>query len=112
VLSIDDSAEPLGAWKDGRTAVARKQLGKGQAILFGCPIMDCYEYIRRPGREEDKGRFKLYKALERELGIADNSWVWDVTIDNLVNVTAPYPFRPAKPEAGIEFRDFLLQHKK
>ena len=54
----------------------------------------------------------MYKALERELGIADNSWVWDVTIDNLVNVTASHPFRPAEPEAGIEFRDFLLQHKK
>ena len=112
-LTLDaEDVETLAAWEDGQTAVSRRRLGKGQAILFGCPIMDCYEYLRQPEQSEDEGRSRFYKAIEKQLGITDHSWIWDVTIDNVAQIAGHHAYKPAQPDETIAFRDFLLQHKR
>lgn len=111
-LVLDDTASVLATYSDGSTAASAKKVGRGSAMLFGSPILDCYEHIRDGSADEDRGRSRFYKKLEQNLGIADQSWIWNVTVANLEKVTAIVPIAPVSPDRSIEFRDFLLQHKR
>jgi len=111
-LELDGTARAFATYPDGTPAASEKTVGKGRAILFGSPIFDCYAHLRDGARKEDKRRYKFYKALEKDLGIPDNSWVWDVTLDNLERITGKVAVKKKKPDRSIVFRDFLLQHKR
>jgi hypothetical protein len=81
----------LGNYKDGNPAVTLNNYGKGKALLFGVPILDIYSAGIRTfddiEKKEDISRLSLYKKFEKDANIEDQSWIWDITVYNLKNVT-------------------------
>lgn len=80
-------ADMIGTYTDGTAAVTSKKLGRGRAIYFAAPIADIY--VQYDGKDISglDGRYGFYKNLEGQHGITDQSWIWDITAENLRYVT-------------------------
>lgn len=79
-------ARVIGVYPDGSPAVVSRTLGKGRTIYWGAPLASIY--LTNPhGNPDLDGRAAFYKNLEQESGIADHSWIWSITADNLSTVT-------------------------
>lgn len=89
-ISVQD-AEVIGTYEDGNPAVTVRQSGKGKAVFFAAPLSDIY--IRTGGEKEinTDGRYGFYKRMEKDHFIIDHSWIWDVTVDNVHQVTGRVP---------------------
>jgi hypothetical protein len=61
--------------------------GKGKAIFCGFNLGDAYR-LYDGEHPEDTGRHLLWKALEREAGIEDQSWIYGVTVDAIRRASA------------------------
>lgn len=96
--------EVIGTYPDGRTAAILKRHGAGRAILFGGNALDIAA-IRNGYRAslEDTGRRGLYKKVERDSGVQDLSWIWDINIDNVVQVTGEAQTPPVKIDESVRF---------
>jgi hypothetical protein len=107
-LSPSENVEVLGRYKDRGVAVTVNQFGRGKAYLFGAPILDIYSSDIRTFKEieerEDLSRLAFYKRIEELSRIEDQSWVWDITVYNLHNVTGWVPYKPQEPVESIRFK--------
>ncbi len=106
-LTADNSARVIGRYEDGKAAITEKDFGKGKAIYFGIPILDIYLYSKKAGFREN---IDMYKFLDKIAGIAKTknlSWIWDITVNNIKEVTGTIPVPVPKPVKAIKFRGYL-----
>jgi hypothetical protein len=105
-LILSEGAMTLGEFQDASTAVSVNQYGTGKAYLFGVPILDIYSSKIRSfdeiEQQEDRSRLKLYKHFEEENGVVDQSWIWDITVYNLKQITGWIPYEPLPPDQSIQ----------
>lgn len=79
-------ADVVGTYPDGSAAVVMHRLGRGRSYYWAAPLADIYS-ANPYGNPELDGRRGFYKGLERDNGIEDLSWIWDITYENLDQVT-------------------------
>lgn len=85
-VTPSEESESIGVYPDGSTAVVSHGLGEGQAIYWGMPLANVY--LTSPYHDPQlDGRGDFYKNIERQNGITDYSWIWNITVDNLDQVT-------------------------
>jgi hypothetical protein len=96
----------VARFPNGQSAVSVKSYGKGKAYLFGVPILDIYSSTIRSFKDieqkEDRSRLALYKYIETLNGINDQSWIWDITVYNLHQITGWVPYEPLPPDKSIQ----------
>jgi hypothetical protein len=107
ILNPVKEVKVMGRYKDKSAAVTLNNYGKGEAYLFGVPILDIYSSDIRTFQEiekqEDRSRLIFYKRVEELNQIEDQSWIWDITVYNLHNVTGWVPYRPMEVDESIQF---------
>jgi hypothetical protein len=87
-IKAGEDAEIIGVYPDGKAAAVVRTLGKGKAYFFGGNILDVYFLQDKySDQKRDSGRDQFYKSIERRNGCEDLSWIWDINVDNVVEVT-------------------------
>lgn len=106
-LHEEGGLEKLGTFPDGSTAIIRTQVGDGTVIFAPGSLFDIYSPTGDGTVEVDSGRNEFYKLVEEEMQIEDKSWVWDVTVDNVHELSGRYT--PELPEINqeIKFRWYM-----
>lgn len=98
-------SEVIGTYPDGKPAVLSRKVGKGQVILLGGGLMTSYLDNDATIKTIDaSGSTAFYKAVEKNHNILDRSWVWDVTVDNVHEVTGKADIEEIVPDESIQFR--------
>lgn len=100
----------IGKYSDGKVAAVCRKYGKGKAYFIGTGIMDIYAKAVSEGKEEDTSRYLFYKALEKESGVRDQKWIWDVNVENIQDVTGVYTKKPQAVDENIQFRLYMYPH--
>jgi len=109
-LEPNSQVQVLGRYEDNSPAIISKQVGKGRTYFLGTGIMDIYAKGISEGPGEDTGRYVFYKSLEEESGAEDLSWIWNITVDNIQQVTGVYQPDLPKIDEDIQFRLFMYPH--
>lgn len=108
-VSIESSseAEVLGTFPDGSTAITRNDLGEGTVIFAPGSLFDIYSPNGDGDIEVDSDREEFYKMIEESHDIEDKSWVWDITVDNVKEITGHHS--PDLPDVNekIKFRWYM-----
>lgn len=89
-ISVED-AEVIGRYADGSPAVTAKKIGGGKAIYFAAPVADIYTHSAGTSDPVLDGRGDFYKQMERDHSIPDMSWIWNITVDNVHQITGTAP---------------------
>lgn len=97
----------LATYPDGRPAVVSHRVGTGQVIFAPGLLFDVYAWDGYAADRVDTGRYAFLKALEKEHGIEDRSWVWDVTVDNVHEITGSYEHDLPPIDEDIQFRWYM-----
>jgi hypothetical protein len=106
-ISTNAEGNVIGKYEDGQPAVVINRFGKGEAILFGMPIFDIYLYSKRPNFQEDSNRYKFLKEIAKIYKTKDLSWIWNINVDNIKEVTGSLPSKSVKPIDAIKFKKYL-----
>jgi|GEM_PF-1374900 len=106
-LISDNSNNVIAKYSNGNTAVTLKDYGRGKAIFFGLPIFDIYLYSESPGFKENKDRYTFFKLIAQEAKTRDLSWIWDVNVNNIKDVTGTITTPIQSPIKSIKFRRYL-----
>lgn len=109
-LVPSDGTRVVGRFRDGEIAVVEHAVRAGKVLTFGAPILDLYAAGVRSLADEDQGRCRLLSHLHRCSTAADHSWVFDVRLENLSEVTGPHDVRLPDVDHAIEFAPFMLMH--
>src|SRR5205814_6692745 len=109
-LSPLRGATVCARFADGSPAVTENRIGAGRVITMGSPILDIYAAGVRDLSMEETARYELLRHWRAAFGAPDHSWVFDVNIENLAEVTDPIepPLRAQHP--SVEFAPFLYVH--
>lgn len=105
--SQPDGLTVLGRYDDGAPAVVAHELGRGRVIFAPGSLFDIYRWDDYAADRIDTGRYAFYKRLEREHGIEDRSWVWDVTVDNVHEITGAWRYDLPPVDESIQFRWYM-----
>lgn len=100
----------IASYSEGGAAVAERRLGSGKVITCGAPIFDVYSAGIRRLEHEKPARYELMRYWRKTAGARDDSWVFDVTLDNLSEVTgvAGSALRPT--DDSVRFAPFFYVH--
>ena len=109
-LAPNKGVRIIGEYPDGGPAAIAHPLGDGQIITLGAPLLDLYTAGIRNLDQEDPARYRVYQHWQRCADAAAHSWVFDVTLDNLEQVTGPLPKPPLEMDQEIEFAPFWNVH--
>jgi hypothetical protein len=109
-ISAPSDAEVIGRYEDGEPAAIISSFGDGRVIYLAAEICDIYAHNRRGDREPDEGRYQFLKHVAERAGVADQSWVWSVNLDNLQRVTGKRPPQQEPVDKSIAFRSYMYEH--
>lgn len=104
---IPAGVEVLGRYPDGSAAITSHALGRGRVVFAPGSLFDIYRWEEYTADAVDTGRSDFFKQLEREHGIEDRSWVWDVTVDNVHELTGTYRYDLPPVDHTIQFRWYM-----
>ncbi|HWB87564.1 MAG TPA: hypothetical protein VG675_25705 [Bryobacteraceae bacterium] len=94
----------------GGAAVVEHKIGSGRVISCGAPILDIYATGIRQLSAEKPARYELLRHWRETSGARDDSWVFDVTLDNLADVTGTTGSALRPPDPSVQFAPFLYVH--
>lgn len=106
-IAVDSNVDVLGSYENGDPAIVKKKVGNGIAIYFGSSVMDIYNLqpdIKIPGR------LRFYKDIEQNHHIEDRSWIWDLTIEDIGEITGRVQLKYPPVDSSIVFRSFMYGH--
>lgn len=105
--ALPAGAEVIGRYPDGAVAVVSRPVGRGRVIFAPGALFDIYTWEEYAADRVDTGRYRFLKQLEREHGIVDHSWVWDITVDNVHELTGTYKYDLPPVDENIVFRWYM-----
>ncbi len=109
-LEARPGARVVGRFADGSAAVVENLIGAGKVITMGCPLLDLYTSGVRELKNEKLERYELLRHWRAASGAPDHSWVFDVNLDNLAQVTGPIEPHQRPTDDSVEFPPFLYVH--
>jgi hypothetical protein len=99
--------ETIGTFPNGQTAVTQNRIGDGTVLFAPGALADIYSREDDGSVDLDEGRADFYKMLEKSNDIEDKSWVWDVTVDNVSEITGSYDPKLPEVDDDIKFRWYM-----
>ena len=75
--------------------------GKGTVIYFASGLLDIYHRLEGKDESSALDRYRMLKFFERQNGIQDNGWIFDITLDNLQQVTGTIDVQPPPVDETI-----------
>lgn len=100
-LDVQSGAKIIGRYADGSPAVVEHKLGKGKVLYFGCGLLDIFHRLNGKDESSTKDRYRLLKQLEQINDVADNGWIFDITLDNIQQVTGALDIQPPSVDESI-----------
>ncbi|MDX1674374.1 MAG: beta-galactosidase trimerization domain-containing protein [Longimicrobiales bacterium] len=107
VAGLGDATAVVGRHADGAPAITAHELGEGRVIFAPGTLFDIYRWADYSADAVDTARYAFYKRLETEHGIEDRSWVWDVTVDNVHEITGVHRYDLPPIDETIRFRWYM-----
>ena len=104
------AAEVIASYSDGGAAFVEHRIGSGKVISCGAPILDIYSAGIRQLDCEKPARYELMRYWRESMGVRDDSWVFDVTLDNLSEVTGLTESALRSMDNSVRFAPFLYVH--
>lgn len=105
--ALGEDVEVIGRLDDGTPAVLSHALGEGRVVFAPGALFDIYRWEGYEAAAIDTARYAFYKRLEMEHGIEDRSWVWDVTVDNVHELTGSWVVDLPPIDESIQFRWYM-----
>jgi len=99
--------ETIGTFPNGQTAVTQNRIGDGTVLFAPGALADIYSREDDGNVDLDEGRADFYKMLEKSNDIEGKNWVWDVTVDNVSEITGSYDPKLPEVDDDIEFRWYM-----
>ena len=100
----------IASYSDGDSAFVEHRIGAGKVISCGAPLFDMYSAGIRQLEREKPSRYKLLRYWRESAGVRDDSWVFDVTLDNLSEVTGLTNSALRPVDDSVRFAPFMYVH--
>lgn len=110
MLDPAPDARVAGRFANGSAAVVEHAIGRGRVITMGSPLFDLYTSGIRELRNERPERYDVLRHWHSVSGAADHSWVFNVNLDNLKEVTGSVEPARRPQDPSVEFAPFLYVH--
>jgi hypothetical protein len=110
VLTPVPSGDVAARYADGGAALVEHKIASGKVISCGVRVLDIYSAGIRELSGEKPARYELLRHWREMAGARDDSWVFDVTIDNLGEVTGVAASALGSMDSSVRFAPFFYVH--